>query len=69
MIIDREEDIILKLIGVLPMLLVISSHLYLMVPAEVIEYLETFLWNDSKGFAVLSENELMEIHIDAKFYK
>lgn len=71
MITDREEDINLKLAGVLPMLLVVSMHLYLMVPAEVIEYLEAFLFNHSKGFAVLWKNKykLMEIDIDARFYK
>lgn len=48
-----------------------STQLDLVVPAEVIEYLETFIRNDSKGLAVLSKNkyELMEFDIDARFYK
>lgn len=44
-----------------------------MVQAEVIEYLETFIRNDSKGLAVLSfvknKYELMEFDIDARFYE
>lgn len=69
--IDRE-DIILKLVGVLyRCCLSFSTQLDLVVRAEVIEYLETFIKNDSKGLAVLSKNkyELVEFDIDARFYK
>lgn len=52
-----------------------STQLNLVVRAEVIEYLETFIRSDSKALDVLSEKkyiyiyELMEFDIDARFYK
>lgn len=70
---NDREDIILKLVGVLPVLLVIFLQLNLAARAEVIEYLKKHLLKKKRlqrlGCPVENKYELMEFDIDARFYK